>query len=126
MKTAPTEKRKWATRKPAAHNEDQHGLLAVMAVGCWLRVGPLAVERMDGYGKATALARERPGAGADRPRGERTGRRPGPGRPTSEAGEARSANWPASEAATRLRPHDRYRGKRRVGGRGLTVNERSE
>ena len=34
-----------------------------MAVGCWLRVGPLAVERMGGYGKATALARERPGAG---------------------------------------------------------------
>ena len=63
MKTAPTEKRKWATRKPAAHNEDQHGLLAVMAVGCWLRVGPLAVERMGSYGKATALARKRPGAG---------------------------------------------------------------
>ena len=62
MKTAPTEKRKWASRKPAAHNEDQHGLLAVMAVGCWLRVGPLAVERMGGYDKATALARERPGA----------------------------------------------------------------
>ena len=34
-----------------------------MAVGCWLRVGPLAVERMGGYGKATALAREQPGAG---------------------------------------------------------------
>ena len=62
-KTAPTEKRKWASRKPGAHNEDQHGLLAVMAVGCRLRVGPLAVERMGGYGKATARARERPGAG---------------------------------------------------------------
>ena len=34
-----------------------------MAVGCWLRVGPLAVERMGGYGKATALAWEQPGAG---------------------------------------------------------------
>ena len=34
-----------------------------MAVGCWLRVGPLAVVRMGGYGKATALARERSGAG---------------------------------------------------------------
>lgn len=34
-----------------------------MAVGYWLRVGPLAVERMGGYGKATALARERSGAG---------------------------------------------------------------
>ena len=86
MKTAPTEKRKWASRKPAAHNEDQHGLLAVMAVGCWLRVEPLAVERMGGYGKATALARERPGAGG----------------------------WIA------------YAASGRVGGRGLTVNERSE
>ena len=57
-----------------------------MAVGCWLRVGPLAVERMGGYGKATALARERPGADV----------------------------WIA------------YAASGRVGGRGLTVNERSE
>ena len=57
-----------------------------MAVGCWLRVGPLAVERMGGYGKATALARERPGAGG----------------------------WIA------------YAASGRGGGRGLTVNERSE
>ena len=33
-----------------------------MAVGCWLRVGPLAVERMGGYVKGTVLARKRPGA----------------------------------------------------------------
>ena len=57
-----------------------------MAVGCWLGVGPLAVERMGGYGKATALAWERPGAGG----------------------------WIAHAASER------------VGGRGLTVNERSE
>ena len=54
------------------------------------------------------------------------GRRPGPGRTTSAADEARRANWPASEAASRLRPHDCYRGRRRVGGRGLAVNEHPE
>ena len=63
MKTAPTEKRKWASRKPAAHNEDQHGLLAVMAVGCWLGVGQLGRDRVNDYRLSTAMDGKRPRAG---------------------------------------------------------------
>ena len=103
MKTAPTEKRKWASRKPAAHNEDQHGLLAVMAVGCWLRVEPLGRDRVNDFGLATAMDGKRPGAGGWITYAA-SGRVGGRGREGQRAGLVRRA----APTGQRVRPRPGY------------------